>query len=85
MTKKQTPMQELIEWLDKEIENNFIRDAPIATSMNQSPFRRIKSKAIKLVEKEKENMGVVFISGMDYIQVKDAPNFETYYQETFIQ
>lgn len=56
MPDNKTAMQELIELLDREIESNFTRDAPVMTQRNQQPYKRIKSRAIKLLEKEKQHI-----------------------------
>jgi hypothetical protein len=51
---QQTPIQELIKKLDKEIENNFMRDAPILTAGQQHPFKIIKAKAVSLLPTEQQ-------------------------------
>ena len=51
---QQTPIQELIKKLDKEIENNFMRDAPILTAGQQHPFKIIKAKAASLLPTEQQ-------------------------------
>ncbi len=80
MPDNKTAMQELIELLDKEIENNFTRDAPVMTQMNQQPYKRIKSRALKLLETERHQIIDAHMEGDMHENLFDA---EQYFNEKY--
>lgn len=76
---QQTPIQELIKKLDKEIENNFMRDAPILTAGQQHPFKIIKAKAASLLPTEQQYLQQHAEGFLEWFIKSDCEGFDGTY------